>query len=300
MVKSIVTITFLIIGMINGESLKAQIKIGVFADCQYCNCETAGKRYYRNSLQKLNECILAFNQNKKIGFVVGLGDLIDRNLASFDSVNQILNTSRKDIFHVAGNHDFEVEKADFDKVGEKLGFQESYYSFSKKGWKFIFLNGNEITYNSNDPEIVKQAEKLVNRLVLEKKPNAAKWNGGMSETQISWLENELKNAEKNQIKVILFCHYPLLPLEAHSLWNSEQVLPVLEKYNCVKAWINGHNHAGNYALQNGIHFINLKGMVDTENENAYSIISLSSDNIEIEGFGREISRSFQVKQIRSK
>lgn len=294
-VKSVVTITFLIIGMINGESLKAQIKIGVFADCQYCNCETAGKRYYRNSLQKLNECILAFNQNKKIGFVVGLGDLIDRNLASFDSVNQILNTSKKEIFHVAGNHDFEVEKADFDKVGEKLGFQESYYSFSKKGWKFIFLNGNEITYNSNDPGIVKQAEKLVNRLVLEKKPNAAKWNGGMSETQISWLENELKNAEKNRLKVILFCHYPLLPLEAHSLWNSEQVLPVLEKYNCVKVWINGHNHAGNYALQNGIHFINLKGMVDTENENAYSIISLSGDNIEIEGFGREISRSFQIK-----
>lgn len=281
--------------MINGESLKAQIKIGVFADCQYCNCETAGKRYYRNSLEKLNDCILEFNKNKNIDFVVGLGDLIDRDLASFDSVNMILETSEKEIFHVAGNHDFEVDKTALDKVNEKLGFQESYYSFIKKGWKFIFLNGNEITFNSNEPEVVKQAEKMVNHLVLANKPNSAKWNGGMSEKQINWLENELQNADKNQLKVLLFCHYPLLPLEAHTLWNSEQVLQVICKYNCVKAWMNGHNHAGNYARENGIHFINFKGMVDTENENAFSILSLSKNKIEIEGFEREENRSFLLE-----
>ena len=196
---------------------------------------------------------------------------------------------------MAGNHDFEVEKNDLDKVHEKLGFQEPYYSFSKEGWKFIFLNGIEITFNSNDPEVVKQAEKMVNQLVLEKKPNSAIWNGGMSEKQINWLENELQDAEKNKLKVILFCHYPLLPLEAHTLWNSDQVLTIINKYHCVKAWMNGHNHAGNYAHENGIHFINFKGMVDTENENAYSIISLSNDKIDIEGFGREGSRSFLLE-----
>ena len=36
-------------------------------------------------------------------------------------------------------------------------------------------------------------------------------------------------------------------------------------------------------------------MVDTEKENAYATISLSDDAIEIEGFGREISRNLQLK-----
>jgi hypothetical protein len=54
--------------------------------------------------------------------------------------------------------------------------------------------------------------------------------------------------------------------------------------------MNGHNHTGNYALQNGIHFVNLKGMVETENENAFSVVSFTGQKIEIKGFGREANR----------
>ncbi|MBK6284392.1 MAG: hypothetical protein IPF54_18750 [Draconibacterium sp.] len=60
--------------------------------------------------------------------------------------------------------------------------------------------------------------------------------------------------------------------------------------------MNGHNHAGNYAFQNGIHFVNLKGMVETENENAFSVISFTNETIEIEGFGREESQSLSIKK----
>jgi predicted phosphodiesterase len=77
----------------------------------------------------------------------------------------------------------------------------------------------------------------------------------------------------------------------HTLWNSEEVLAVLSKFRCVKLYLNGHNHAGNYAFQNGVHFVNLKGMVETENENAFSVITFSDKKIEIKGFGREESRS---------
>jgi len=35
-------------------------------------------------------------------------------------------------------------------------------------------------------------------------------------------------------------------------------------------------------------------MVDTENENAYSIVSFTKDRIEIEGFGREVTRSLPL------
>jgi manganese-dependent ADP-ribose/CDP-alcohol diphosphatase len=66
---------------------------------------------------------------------------------------------------------------------------------------------------------------------------------------------------------------------------------VLVKFNCVKINLNDHSHAGNYAIQNGIHFVNLKGMAETENENAFSVISFSNDKIEIEGFGRVESKN---------
>jgi hypothetical protein len=39
----------------------------------------------------------------------------------------------------------------------------------------------------------------------------------------------------------------------------------------------------------------MKGMVDTETENAYSIATLSDEKIQIEGFGREVSRSLSIE-----
>ncbi len=269
----------------------SQIKIGVFADCQYCDYETAGTRYYRNSLQKLDDCINHFNNNKELDFIVGLGDLIDRGFSSFDSVNLILAKSNKEVYHVIGNHDLSVEKNQLENVPEKLNLNETWYSVIKNGWRFIFLNGNDITFHTNNKEKVKEAEEVTSKLKADGKPNYFDWNGGIGSTQLKWLEKELQKANNKNQKVAVFCHYPLLPFDAHMLWNSEEVLAVLWKFSCVKIYMNGHNHAGNYAFQNGIHFVNLKGMVETENENAFSVISVSDKKIEIAGFGREENRN---------
>lgn len=285
---------FLIFMSIHFTSV-SQIKIGVFADCQYCNCETAGTRFYRNSLVKLEDCISQFNQENDIDFVVGLGDIIDRDFASYDSVNAILSKSRKEVFQVIGNHDLEVEKSLIEKVPSKLNLKNTWYSFTKKDWHFIFLNGIDITFHSNDIEIISQAKEMTEKLKKEGKPNPHEWNGGIGKKQMEWLEKELQNSETKNLKVAIFCHYPLLPFESHALWNSEEVLAVLAKFNCVKIYLNGHNHAGNYAFQHGIHFVNLKGMVETENENAFSIISFSDKQIEIEGFGRDENRILKLK-----
>ncbi|HSH19792.1 MAG TPA: metallophosphoesterase [Draconibacterium sp.] len=275
--------------------LFSQVKIGVFADCQYCDCETAGSRFYRNSLSKLEDCITEFNETKKLKFVVGLGDLIDRDISSFESVNAILASSKQKVYHVIGNHDLAVDKKALEQVPDKLNLKETWYSFTKKGWHFIFLNGNDISFHSNNQEILKMAKEIADKLKKENKPNFYDWNGGIGPKQMKWLEKELQNASDKKLKVAVFCHYPLLPFEAHALWNSEEVLGELAKYSNVKLYLNGHNHAGNYVFQNGIHFINLKGMVETENKNAFAIISLSDEKIEIEGFGREETRSFSIK-----
>lgn len=297
--KSLLTILLLICliltGMIYSNSATAQIKIGVFADCQYCDCETAGSRFYRNSLSKLEDCITEFNQTEKLKFVVGLGDLIDRDFNSFDSVNVILQNSKKKVYHVIGNHDLEVEKTKLELVPSKVNLSETWYSFTQKGWHFIFLNGNDITFHSNNQDIVKQAKEVTSNLKKEDKPNYYEWNGGIGSKQMEWFERELQKANDKKRNVVVFCHYPLLPIGAHSLWNTEEVIEIINNYKCVKAWINGHNHAGNYTMNNGIHFITLQGMVDTEKDNAFAIVSISDKEIVIDGFGRELDRKLPIK-----
>lgn len=295
MVKKWILLISAFTGTLIMNTSNAQIKIGAFADCQYCDCDPAINRFYRNSLQKLGDCISEFNDDKDIEFVVGLGDLIDRNLSSFDSVNTVLQKSKHKVYQVIGNHDLEVDKAQLESVPEKLNLKQTYYSIHKKNWQFIFLDGNDITLNSNNPAVVETANQMLGKLTNENKPNNKNWNGGISEKQQNWLVGQLETATRKHRNIVLFCHYPLLPLEAHALWNSEELLSIIKNYDGVKAWINGHNHAGNYDEAYGIHFINLKGMVDTENENAYSTIIFSDNKIEIKGFGREGSREYLLR-----
>ena len=112
------------------------------------------------------------------------------------------------------------------------------------------------------------------------------WNGGVGEKQLAWLKGRLAVAAKANEKVILFCHFPVHPANIHNLWNAEAITKLLAEYPCVTAYINGHNHAGNYAQLGKIHFLTLKGMVDTT-KSAYSVVEVHKDRLEIKGFGRQ-------------
>jgi len=282
-------LTAMILNSNNPEN--KEIHFGLFADCQYCDCNASGTRFYRNSLQKLGEAIDTFNKVKSLRFIAGLGDLIDRDMGSYGQLNPVLGKSAKKIVHVTGNHDFGVNPGELRKVPEKLGLKNTYHDRTIGDWCFIFLDGNEVTLNSENPGIVATAKELLGKLKSENKPNAYEWNGAISETQVKWLEDKLVKAEKKNKKVIIFCHYPLLPFEAHALWNSDRVIGILEKHKCVKAYFNGHNHAGNYVMKNGIHYITFRGMVETENKNAFALVTLKSSQIIIRGSGREQSRT---------
>lgn len=295
LLKIFIGFSLILLGMTMFTTINAQVKIGVFADCQYCDFETQGNRYYKNSLLKLKECVNEFN-SEKLDFTVGLGDLIDRDFASFEKVNSILNTSKTKVYNIIGNHDFSVDRELMVKVPSALNLKENYYTLVKKNWLFIFLNGNEVSLQSLNEETVSEAKQMLAEISANKQPNNKEWNGGLGASQINWLEAQLKTAESEMKNVAIFCHYPLFPLEAHTLWDSQKVLPILKHYNCVKAWINGHNHAGNYAMENQIHFVTMHGMVDTETENAFSVISFEKKWIRINGKGREISRDLSIRQ----
>jgi hypothetical protein len=105
----------------------------------------------------------------------------------------------------------------------------------------------------------------------------------------------LEAAQEKGEKVVLYCHFPVYPADPHNLWNAEEIVSILEMFSCVKAYINGHNHKGAYGIKNGIHFLTLKGMVETE-INAYSIISIHHNRLIINGHGRETNRTLLMRE----
>jgi predicted phosphodiesterase len=293
--KQFLKFIFLISIVLMNERGSSQIKIGIFADCQYCNCEPAGSRFYRNSVEKLNNCISDFNKNNTLDFIVGLGDLIDRDFKSFQTINTILQKSVHQVCQVSGNHDFSVDKSQLSQVSVMLGQMRGWYSVEKRNWMFLFLNGNEISLHSPNQKNVALADRWLEKLKSENKPNAQSWNGGLGKKQLNWLEKWIGVASRKKQNVAIFCHYPVYPFDAHCLWDSEEVLRIIESSDCVKIWLNGHNHSGNYALRNGVHFVNLKGMVETPTENAFAQAIFESNSIKIEGFGREKSRILKIQ-----
>ena len=56
------------------------------------------------------------------------------------------------------------------------------------------------------------------------------------------------------------------------------------------AWINGHNHQGNFGTKAGVAYVTLEGMVETAETTAYSVADLYADRIVLKGVGRVPSR----------
>ena len=49
----------------------------------------------------------------------------------------------------------------------------------------------------------------------------------------------------------------------------------------------------NYGQRDGIHYLTLKGMVDTE-QTSYSVIEVYADRLVVKGFGRETERDLPL------
>ena len=45
----------------------------------------------------------------------------------------------------------------------------------------------------------------------------------------------------------------------------------------------------------GVHYLTYKGMVDTNNTTAFATVQITTDSILVQGYGREPSRSLQIK-----
>ena len=268
------------------------LRFGGIADPQYADQPTRGTRFYRNSIEKLKLAIAELN-TFDLDFVITLGDVIDKNIESFAEIMPLYDELAAPHRLVLGNHDFDVDDADKPKVVEAMGLTKTYYSESHGSWRFLYLDGTEVAtyrYGENDQRTEVAAQTL-RQLKDEKLPNAQGWNSGISAEQLAWLRGELQDSNATGQRVIVSCHFPVMPENgAHNLWNAQVVVEVLNEFDHVAAYLNGHDHRGNYLVHQGIHFVNFKGMVETENETAYAVVECYADRIQIDGFGIEPDR----------
>lgn len=272
------------------QAQKPLFTFGVIADVQYCDCEPAGSRYYRMSLSKLRESMNSLKEDS-VDFLINLGDLIDRDYSSFKPALDIIDSSGIKTWHLTGNHDYSVDPRLKKRLPLPMPSKEGYYSFIHKNFRFITLNGNEIsTYGPGSKSQLTEAEKYLTALRDSGSINAMDWNGGMSAKQLGWLTLQLEEAVAKGEKVFILCHFPIYPENVHNLLNSDDVIEILNKYDNIIAWFNGHNHSGNYGNFNMIHCVTFRGMVETETTGSFALVEVYRNKIWIKGSGREKSQ----------
>ena len=268
------------------------LRFGAIADCQYADREPGGLRQYRSCPQKLEEAVETLNA-EELSFVVHVGDFIDENWESFDTLTPITDRLKHPLRHVVGNHDYDVADKYKTKVHKRLGMPARYYSFEIGEWIFVVMDGNDLSYygwpegSAEHEASVEAHQKLY--------PDKAKWNGGMSDAQMAWLEEILKNADESGQRVALINHFPIFPDDRHNLWNAPDVLNLIDRHASPALWINGHHHRGGYGERNGVHYITLHAMVDTT-ANSFSVVEIFSNRIEINGYGKQPDYSLSLKK----
>ncbi len=280
------TLAFLLILQTFINIIPAQdpiIKIGLLADVQYCDCPTAGTRNYRLSLGKIEEAVRELVK-QNVDLTVLLGDVIDRGPESFGPVYERLRPLGREVVIVQGNHDL-TEGERRKAKGERRILRRQEVKIMGDV-RMLFLNA---MVNSMEawPEGSKEHNiglETYNRLKSEGAPNAQEWNGGLGEKQLRWIRHQVKKSNRHHQPLLLFCHMPALPGDAHSLWDTPQLLEILKEADKQVLYLCGHKHSGGDDTVGNVRILNLKGMVEGTT-NAFGILSIYPDRIELKGYG---------------
>jgi 3',5'-cyclic AMP phosphodiesterase CpdA len=272
------------------------LSFGLLTDVQYADADPQGERHFRESIPKLQQAAADLSK-ESLPFSLHLGDTIDREFGSFATILPHFKGLGHPVYHLMGNHEFSITDESKSKVVSTLGMPADYYSFTANSVRFIMLDTNDLsTYkypkgSEQEHASIEAKEKI--SAATNKKLAAS--NGGFSAKQLDWLKNELAHAQETKEPVILCGHHPLLPEGGHQAWNANELLALIESHNCVRAYFNGHNHAGAEAVFHDVPCITFKSILHEPGTTAYSTIHLFNDRLQIVGRGREKSRIIPLR-----
>ncbi len=210
----------------------------------------------------LRACVDCWQRND-VDFLMQLGDQIKGSSShkeeEFRQVSSILNTFPGAIRHILGNHCLALPR---QTLMAALGLQTPFYAFTIKGFRFIVLDGMDVSA-LRVPETQEDVQTLAFFLAH---PELHEYCGAVGIQQKAWLKLELEKAKLEGKKVIAVCHFPLLPEttdQLHGLlWNHREIAELLASSPAVKACLSGHYHYGGYAYYGNIHFVVLPAFVN--------------------------------------
>lgn len=238
--------------------LSQTVRIGLFTDVHYADKPTTTKRAYRDSLQKLERAVAAFN-DARADFVVGLGDFIDSaptleaEMGYARAFVAALAKFRGPRHYVLGNHDVEaMTKRQFLQI---CGARAAHYSFEHGGLRFVVLDAcyraDGIAYGAKNFQ----------------------WtDSDIPATERDWLAANLKSARKPSV---CFVHQRLDISGKHAVKSAATVRKIFEEAGNLLAVFQGHAHTNDLRQINGIRYWTLAAMVDTPG--GYSILEIRPD-----------------------
>ncbi len=253
------------------------IRFGIITDCHYADVDAVGTRFYRESLDKLAECVARMNA-ERVDFLVELGDLKDqdkrpvesRTLRYLQDVEAVLQRFPGPTYHVLGNHDMDsISKSQFLAQVENTGIDmgRSYYSFDARGLHCIVLDANYKTDGSDYDH-----------------GNFDWTDANIPAQELDWLRQDLVASRS---PVVVFIHQLLDGTGSVYVKNGSQVRQILESSGKVLAVFQGHHHEGRYSRTEGIHYYTLKAVVEGhgQDNSSYAIVEVRpGGNMVVTGF----------------
>lgn len=262
----------------------ARLRFGLITDLHYADKDTAGTRFYRDTLSKLEEASAQFSRDK-VEFIVELGDLIDAadsvqvELGYLQTINKTFAAICKDRHYVLGNHCVDtLTKQEFLDAVEQ---PKSYHSFDRGGYHFVAL---DCCYRSDHQPYQRK--------------NFVWTDTNIPPEELDWLKSDLKEAAK---PTIVFTHQRLDVSNDHGVKNCVEVRKVLEESGNVLAVFQGHSHKNELNQIQGIHYCTLQAMVEGAGpeSSGYSSIEIDDQNtIRVAGFRKQANHSLE-RQRRS-
>ena len=230
---------------------KSVLRFGIITDIHYAlesNIAAAPD-------EDLRACLDCF-KNHQLDFLLQLGDLIQGGDTSKEEelrhVCALLDEFQAPVRHVLGNHCLALPR---EELLAALRLHNPFYSFSLHGYRFIVLDGMDVSV-LRTPETDEELRILA---FFRAHPELHDYCGAVGTKQKVWLKHELERAEQAGEIIIALCHFPLLPEttdQKHGLlWNHNEIVDLLASSPALKVCLGGHFHHGGYKYYRGKHFV---------------------------------------------
>jgi 3',5'-cyclic AMP phosphodiesterase CpdA len=273
---------------INGVRVKS--RFGIVTDSHYADTNERNNRYFRESVDKMAECV-EFMNRQKVDFLVELGDFKDqdsspveeRTLSYLRAIEKVFRRFQGPRYHVLGNHDIDsISKEQFlENIADPdVRVVSTFYSFESHGVHFIVLDAN---YRA-DGTVYDHGN--------------FKWTDAyIPQVQLDWIKKDLATT---CLPTIVFVHQLLDGSGDFYIKNAEEVREILQACGRVLAVFAGHKHEGDYHNIAGIHYYTLMAMVNGSGleNNSYAVVEvMDNHNIIVTGYRKALSRELTDAEL---